>query len=197
MHERARDPFVKRAHEEGYRTRAVYKLAEIDERYHILRPGQTVVDLGAAPGGWSLYARQKLGPRGRVLAVDRLAMTATLGVECICGDISDRAVLDLVLSRLAGSTVDLVISDMAPNISGERVSDQAKSMALGAQALEFAVNVLTPGGQLLLKVFQGEGLAELRDALRRHFERDISCKPRASRARSREAYLLGKGFQHA
>ncbi len=197
MHERARDPFVKRAHEEGYRTRAVYKLAEIDERYHILRPGQTVVDLGAAPGGWSQYARQKVGAHGRVLAVDRLAMTAPAGVECICGDIADPAVLDLVLGRLAGSAVNLVISDMAPNISGERVSDQAKSMELGAQALEFAAAVLTPGGQLLLKVFQGEGLAELRDTLRRHFERDISCKPRASRTRSREAYLLGKGFQHA
>jgi 23S rRNA (uridine2552-2'-O)-methyltransferase len=195
LREHTRDPFVKRAQKEGFRTRAVYKLEEIDSRYRILHPGQTVVDLGAAPGGWSQYARQQVGARGRVLALDVLAMTPPSGVEFVHGDIADRAVLDLILERLAGCPVDLVISDMAPNISGERVSDQARSIELAARALEFAAAVLTPGGRLLLKIFQGEGLAGVREAMRRHFERVVICKPQASRPRSREVYLLGNGFQ--
>lgn len=195
LREHARDAFVKRARKESYRSRAVYKLREINERYRVFRPGMTVVDLGAAPGGWSQYARQRVGPHGRILAVDLAAIDPLVGVEIIRGDLTDRAVLDLVMRRLAGNPVDLVISDMAPNISGERVSDQAKIIDLGERAVDFAVSTLTPGGQLLLKTFQGEGFTNLRESVRKRFEELVTCKPRASKARSREIYLLGRGFR--
>ncbi len=188
------DEFVKRARKEGYRSRAAYKLIELDERYHILRPGMTVLDLGASPGGWSQYARRKVGARGWVLAQDVAPMDPLPGVDFIGGDIGDPMVLDLVKQRLAGRAVDLVISDMAPNISGDPVSDQAKTATLGERALEVAQAVLAPHGQLLVKAFQGEGFGDLRRAMQRRFDQVVTCKPRASRARSREIYLFGKGY---
>jgi len=189
-----RDPYVKRAQKEGYRARAVYKLQEIDQRDRLLKPGITVVDLGAAPGSWSQYARRRVGPQGRVLALDILPMEDLPGVEFIQGDFTDSGVLDLVLSRLAGQAVDLVISDMAPNISGVAVTDQARAVMLAELAVDFAVRVLRPGGDLLVKTFQGEGFKALQQEVARRFDRLVTRKPRASRAHSREIYLLGRGF---
>lgn len=188
------DEFVKRAQQEGYRARAVYKLMEIDQRDQLLRPGMTVVDLGAAPGSWSQYAQSRLGPGGRLLAIDILPMEPLPGVECIQGDFTEQAVLDQLLARLEGHTVDLVICDMAPNISGISVSDQVKGVYLAELAFDFAARTLRSGGDLLLKAFQGEGFPALQSQMRSQFERVVSRKPKASRARSREIYLLGRGF---
>ncbi|HLQ27022.1 MAG TPA: RlmE family RNA methyltransferase [Acidiferrobacterales bacterium] len=191
------DEFVKRAQKEGFRSRAVYKLIEIDQRGHLLTPGMTVVDLGAAPGGWSQYAKQRVGVRGRVLALDLLPMPPVAGVEFIQGDFTEQDTLDLLLSALSGMPVDLVISDMAPNISGIAVSDQAKTMYLAELALDFAQQCLRPQGRLLIKTFQGQGFNGLYKRLQANFSKVITRKPRASRARSREIYLLGKEFHGA
>jgi 23S rRNA (uridine2552-2'-O)-methyltransferase len=153
-----------------------------------------VVELGATPGGWSQYARNKLGANGRLLAMDILPMEPLQGVEFIQGDFTEARVLDELLAALAGQTVDLVISDMAPNITGIAPSDQAKSVYLAELALDFADKVLKPGGQLLTKTFQGEGFPELRQAMLSRFKTVISRKPKASRPQSREIYLLGKDF---
>lgn len=190
------DEYVKRALKEGYRSRAVYKLQEIDQRDKLLRPGINVVDLGAAPGGWSQFAAQRIGASGRVLAVDILPMAPLAGVDVIEGDFTQDAVLDAVMARLNGQPVDLVISDMAPNISGVAVSDQARGMYLAELALDFAGKALRPGGHLLMKVFQGQGYAELHRNLQLLFSKVHTRKPQASRARSREMYLLGKDFKH-
>jgi 23S rRNA (uridine2552-2'-O)-methyltransferase len=190
----AQDPFVRRAQRDGYRARAVYKLMEIDRQHHLLRPGMTVIDLGAAPGGWSQYARERVGARGRVLAQDLSPMDPLPGVELIRGDIADPAVLDLILERLA-SHVELVISDIAPHITGDRVRDQAGASALAMRVLEVAEATLKAGGELLLKTFQGEEFSGLRAAMQERFTSVLTCKPQASRARSREIYLLGKGFR--
>jgi len=195
LREHFSDEYVKRAQKEGYRSRAVYKLREIDERNGLFRPGMTVVDRGAAPGGWAEYARQRVGLNGRVVAVDILPMAPLPGVEFVCGDFTEPDVLESVLMALAGKPVDLVISDMAPNISGVVVSDQAKSMYLAELALDFAKQTLRPGGSLLLKAFQGQGYNELHRAMRAHFAQVLTKKPSASRARSREMYLLGKDFK--
>ncbi len=197
LREHARDAYVRRAQEEGYRSRAVYKLIEIDRRYRLLRPGQIVIDLGAAPGSWSEYARRQVGPSGRVLAVDVAAMSPLGGVEFICGDIGDPAVLDLLAEALVDTAADLVISDMAPNISGDAVADQARTLALGERVLAVAKETLRDGGQLLVKAFQGEGFASLRGAMQPYFDKIHTCKPQASRSRSREIYLLGQGFHRA
>lgn len=194
LREHGDDEFVRRARQEGYRSRAAYKLREIDARHRIFGPRMTVVDLGAAPGGWSQYARQQVGAGGRVLAQDILPIEPLVGVNFIRGDIRDPAVLDLLLTALAGAPVDVVISDMSPNISGDRVSDQAKAIHLEKLAVQLAATVLTPGGQLLLKAFQGDGFDDLRAVIAPRFEQLLTCKPRASRARSREIYLLAKGF---
>lgn len=191
------DEFVQRAHKEDRRSRAAYKLAEIDARDRLLRPGMTVVDLGAAPGGWSQYAAQRLAGRGRIVAVDVLPMAPVSGVEFIRGDFTEEAVLDLLLKRLSGRTVDLVISDMAPNISGVEARDQARAIELAELVLDFAAKILRPGGNLLLKVFQGEGYPELRKRMQACFGCVLTRKPRASRSESREMYLLGKGFKEA
>jgi len=191
------DEFVKRAQKEGFRSRAVYKLIEIDQRDHLLTPGMTVIDLGAAPGGWSQYAKQRVGARGRVVALDLLPMPPVAGVEFIQGDFAEQGALDLLLSTLNGAPVDLVISDMAPNISGIAVSDQAKTMYLAELALDFAQQCLRPKGQLLIKTFQGDGFTELYKRLQAGFSKVITRKPHASRARSREIYLLGKAFHGA
>lgn len=189
------DEYVKRALKEGYRSRAVYKLQEIDQRDKLLRPGISVVDLGAAPGGWSQFAAQRVGASGHVLAVDILPMAPLPGVGIIEGDFTEDAVLNAVMARLNGQPVDLVISDMAPNISGVAISDQARGMYLAELALDFAGKALRPGGHLLMKVFQGRGYAELHRNLQLVFSKVLTRKPQASRARSREIYLLGKDFK--
>ncbi len=189
------DEFVRRARQEGYRSRATYKLREMDKRYRLLGPGMIVVDLGASPGGWSQYARHQVGGAGKVVAQDILPMDPLPGVDFVLGDIRDSAVLDLLITTLCGASADLVISDMSPNISGDRVSDQARAVQLGELAVEVATKVLKPGGRLLLKVFQGEGAEELRHEMARRFDKLVTCKPRASRAKSREIYLFAKGFQ--
>jgi 23S rRNA (uridine2552-2'-O)-methyltransferase len=193
----ARDQYVKRARQEGARSRAIYKLEEIDRRDHLFRPGMTVVDLGAAPGGWSQYVKERVRDTGRVLALDILPMEPIVGVDIIEGDFTEQPVLDLLMQRLQGKPVDLVISDMAPNMIGVASVDQARNMALAELALDFADKALKPGGSLLIKTFQGAGFNEFHLALRRRFERLVSRKPPASRAESKEIYLLGRGFRQA
>jgi 23S rRNA (uridine2552-2'-O)-methyltransferase len=188
------DPYVKRAQREGYRSRAAYKLLEIQEKDRVLRPGQVVVDLGAAPGGWSQVASRIVGPRGRVLALDVLAMEPLPGVELIQGDFRDDAVLEGLRARLGGRPVDLVISDMAPNVTGMSAVDQPRAMYLAELALALAREVLGPGGGLTVKVFQGEGFERLLRDLRDDFARVVVRKPMASRPKSREVYLVAGNF---
>jgi len=190
-----KDPYVKQAQREGVRSRAVYKLAEIDQRDKLLRPGMTVVDLGAAPGGWSEYAIKRIGPGGRLIALDILPMEPIAGVELVQGDFTEQPVLDSLLERLKGTSVDVVISDMAPNISGIVSADQARSIYLAELAHELAAKTLRPGGTLLVKVFQGAGFKELHQALLKSFTSVMTRKPKASRTESREMYLLAKGFK--
>ncbi len=194
MHEHVTDPFVKRAKQEGFRSRAAYKLDEIDERDHLFKPGMLIVDLGAAPGGWSQLAAQKLGGNGKVIALDILEMVGLSGVVFIQGDFREDKVLAQLTDALEGRRVDLVISDMAPNITGIGLSDQARSMHLVELALEFAVGHLKPGGNFLVKVFQGEGFDAYLKAMRQNFRQVQNRKPDASRGRSSEVYLLGKGL---
>ena len=189
------DAFVKRAQKEGYRSRAAFKLEELDQADRLLRAGMTVVDLGAAPGGWAQYAARRLAGRGRIVALDILPMEPIPGVEFILGDFTESAVLDSLKAHLTGAPVDLVISDLAPNISGVAASDQAKTIYLAELALEFAAETLKPGGNLLLKTFQGEGYSELHRMMKSRFDKLLTRKPKASRAESREIYLLGKGFR--
>lgn len=191
----ARDKYVKRARREGARSRAIFKLEEIDQRDHLLRPGMTVVDLGAAPGGWSQYVISRVGDGGRVLALDILPMEPIVGVEFIAGDFTEQAVLDLLWQRLRGIPVDLVISDMAPNMTGVASVDQAHHMNLSELALEFSDKALKPGGSLLIKAFQGAGFNEFHAQMRRRFEKLSARKPPASRSESKEIYLLGRGFR--
>lgn len=190
------DEFVLRAQREGRRSRAVYKLEEIDQRDHLLRPGLTVLDLGSAPGGWSEYAIERLTargqPQGRVLATDILPMDPLPGVEFVMGDFTEDAVLLELDRRLAGAPVDLVLSDMAPNISGVDDVDLARTMYLAELALDLARRVLRPGGDFLVKVFQGAGYEEFVKALRTEFATATVRKPKASRSRSREVYLLAR-----
>ncbi len=194
MMEHVTDAYVQRAKQEGYRSRASYKLMEIIERDHLLRPGMRVVDLGAAPGGWSQVVAKQLAGSGRVIALDLLEMTPMAGVTFIQGDFREDAVLAELVKALDGRPVDLVISDMAPNISGIALADQARAMHLAELALEFAVQHLKPGGNFLVKVFQGEGFDEYIRALRRHFRQVVTRKPKASRGRTNETYLLGIGL---
>lgn len=189
------DPYVKRAQTEGYRSRACYKLLELQEKDRLIRPGMTVVDLGAAPGGWSQVAAALVGHRGRVVASDILPMDSLAGVEFIQGDFTEDAVLAAILAALGDAPVDLVISDMAPNMSGLNAVDQPRSMLLVELALEFAGRVLRPGGDFVTKVFQGEGFEALLRDIRPRFERVVSRKPAASRPRSRELYLVARGFR--
>lgn len=193
--EHFRDEFVKRARKEGYRGRAVYKLQEIDIRDRLLRPGMTVVDLGAAPGAWSQYVRERLGNSGRVIALDILPMEALAQVEVIEGDFTEDSTVPALLKLLDGGAVDLVISDMAPNISGVAIADQARVMYLAELALDFSVQVLKPGGAFLVKIFQGSGFNELYKVIQGNFTRVTTRKPKASRARSAEIYILATGFR--
>ena len=188
------DPFVKRAQREGYRARAVYKLKEIDARDHMFAPGMIVVDLGAAPGSWSQYARGRIGASGRVYALDRLPIESIPGVGLIQGDFTEQSVLDLLIERLSGRAVDLVISDLAPNLSGVAATDQAQSIRLAEQVLDFSAQALRPEGSALIKTFQGAGYEAFYKDMRQRFRNLYVRKPNASRAQSREVYLLGKGF---
>lgn len=191
------DEFVKRARKEGYRSRAVYKLKEIDERDRLLRPGMIVVDLGAAPGAWTQYVRERVGRDGRVIALDILPMDALAGVEVLQGDFTTDTVVQALLDALAGRPADLVISDMAPNITGIDSADQARAMYLAELALDFSAQVLKPGGAFLVKVFQGRGFNELYKVMQQRFARVATRKPKASRPRSPELYLLATGFRGA
>jgi 23S rRNA (uridine2552-2'-O)-methyltransferase len=195
MREHINDPYVQRAKAEGYRSRAAYKLLELDKKDRLLVSGQLLVDLGAAPGSWSQVAVAKLGSKGRVVAVDLLPMAPLPGVQFVQGDFREQDVLDALIVALSGGKADLVISDLAPNISGIGVSDQARSMYLCELALEFARQCLKPGGSLLVKVFQGAGFTEFLAGMRKSFVKVGSRKPEASRGRSSEMYLLGRGFK--
>jgi len=195
MREHINDPYVQRAKAEGYRSRAAYKLLELDQKDRLLVPGQLLVDLGAAPGSWSQVALAKLGTKGRVVAVDLLPMAPLPGVHFVQGDFREQELLDRLLVALGGRKADLVISDLAPNISGIGVSDQARSMYLCELALEFARQCLKPGGSLLVKVFQGAGFTGFLAGMRKAFVKVGSRKPVASRGRSSEMYLLAKGFK--
>ena len=189
------DVYVQWAQKEGYRSRASHKLLEIQQQEHLIRPGMTVIDLGAAPGSWSQVAIKLVGSRGRVVASDILAMDAITGVDFIQGDFTESKVLNEILVLLGNSKADLVISDMAPNMSGNKVIDQPRSMYLAELALDLAQHVLKLQGNLLIKVFQGEGFDELRRNLRQNFARVQTRKPSASRSRSREVYQLATGFK--
>ncbi len=190
-----RDPYVARAQAEGWRSRAAFKLIEIDSRERLLKRGAVVVDLGAAPGGWSQVAARRVHPGGRVVAIDRLPLEPIEGVEIIEADFMTDAGLESLRERLAGRGVDLVLSDMAPNISGNRAIDQPRSMELIDAAVELATEFLNPGGALLTKLFQGEGQRELEVRLHERFGRIKRFKPRASRAESREMYLLASDYR--
>lgn len=195
MHEHVNDPFVRRAQAEGMRSRAAYKLQQLAGRDKLLKPGMTVVDLGATPGGWSQVAAAAVGPSGRVVAVDLLEMTPVAKVTFIHGDFGDDAVLAQVEQALGGERADLVLSDMAPNISGVAGTDQARSIGLAELALDFAVKHLKPRGNFLVKVFQGSGFEALVADIRRRFVQVAIRKPEASRSRSSEVYIVAKGLK--
>jgi 23S rRNA (uridine2552-2'-O)-methyltransferase len=195
MQEHVNDPYVRRAQAEGMRSRAAYKLQQLAERDKLLKPGMTVVDLGAAPGGWSQVAGRVAGETGRVVAVDLLDMTPVAGVTFIRGDFGEDAVLAEVERVIGGGGVDLVLSDMAPNISGVASVDQARSVGLAELALDFAVNHLKPQGNFLVKVFQGSGFEALVADIRRKFVQVMIRKPEASRSRSSEVYVVAKGLK--
>jgi 23S rRNA (uridine2552-2'-O)-methyltransferase len=197
MHEHVTDPFVRRAKQEGYRSRAAYKLLEILERDKLVRPGMTVVDLGAAPGGWSQVLAPLVGAKGRVIALDVLEMAPIPHVTFLRGDFAADDAPARLDEALAGRAVDLVVSDMAPNISGVGMVDQARAIHLAELALDFAAGCLKPGGNLLVKVFQGSGLDEYRRQLGNAFETVAVRKPKASRDRSSELFLLAKGRKAA
>lgn len=188
------DPFVQQARQGGLRARAVFKLEEIDRRERLLRRGLICVDLGASPGSFSQYAARRIGPAGRVYAIDLLPMDPLPEVEFILGDFLDPAVYENLRAQCGERAVDLVMSDMAPNISGNRVIDQGRSLTLAEEALEFATAVLKPGGSFLVKLFQGSGIDEFVALCRERFGRVKLVKPRASRAASREIYLLARDY---
>jgi len=195
LHEHRSDAYVKQARHEGYRSRAVYKLEELDQRDHLLRPGISIVDLGAAPGGWCQYIRKRLGDKAKVVALDVLPIEPIPGVTIIEGDFRDAGVLAQLEAAIGAAKVDLVLSDMAPNISGIDSADQAGGVHLAELALEFARNRLKPGGALVTKMFQGEGFDEFVKNLRKAFDKVVLRKPKASRPRSREIYLVARGLR--
>jgi len=194
LDEHVNDVYVKQAQREGYRSRAVYKLLEINQKDRILRQGMTVVDLGAAPGGWSQIAYKHVGKKGSVIASDILAMEPIEGVTFVQGDFREEEVLNQLLEKLGGRSADLVISDMAPNITGMSAVDQPQSMYLVELALEMARTVLVKDGDLLMKVFQGSGFDEFQKELRSSFKKIVIRKPAASRPRSKEVYILARNY---
>lgn len=191
------DPYVRQAAKQGYRSRAAFKLIEIDDRDRLLRPGISVVDLGCAPGGWCQVAVQRLKGQGRVIGIDVLPMTDLPGVQFIQGDFTEPSTRHRILNALGGGLADLVICDMAPNISGVAAADQARSYALAKLALDFACSCLQPKGAFLVKVFQGSGFGAYVQALRHLFKTVQTRKPRASRDRSREVYLLARELRNS
>lgn len=195
LQEHVSDPYVKRAQKDGYRARSSYKLIELDGKDRLFRPGMLVIDLGSAPGGWSQVAAARVGDKGRVIATDILAMDALRGVEFIQGDFREEGVLNEILDRLEGEKADLVLSDMSPNISGVSSADQAASIYLLELALDMVRRVLKPKGTFVAKLFQGAGSDEYLKELRAAFEKVSIRKPAASRSRSREVYLVAKGFK--
>jgi len=191
------DPYVQRSKREGYRSRSAYKLTEIDERDKLLRPGQVVVDLGAAPGGWSQVLAKRVGAHGRVIAIDLLEMEPVAGVTFIHGDFGSARGLEAVQAALEGGRADLVLSDMSPNLSGIAVSDQARSMHVAEIARDFALLHLKPEGAFLVKIFQGAGYDDYLRSLRQAFRKVVVRKPAASRDESAEQYLLARGLRDA
>jgi 23S rRNA (uridine2552-2'-O)-methyltransferase len=189
------DKYVKMAQKDGYRSRASYKLLEIQEKDKIIRPGMTVIDLGAAPGGWSQVTSRLIGGQGRLIASDILEMDSIPDVTFIQGDFTEDAVLAQILEAVGNTQVDLVISDMAPNMSGLSAVDMPRAMFLCELALDLAGRVLRPGGDFLIKVFQGEGFDVYHKDIRKLFDKVQMRKPLSSRDRSREQYLLGRGFR--
>ncbi len=194
LNEHFRDEFVQRSQQDGYRSRAVYKLIEIDQKDKLIRSGMTVVDLGAAPGSWSEYAVKRVGKTGKLIALDILPMVPVDGVAFIEGDFREEAVYQRLMSLINNQHADLVISDMAPNISGMGSIDMPRAYYLSELAMDFAAQVLKPGGNFLVKLFQGEGFDTYNKTLKQRFSKVVMRKPRASRARSREIYALAMGF---
>ncbi len=193
MQEHLNDPYVKLAQKEGYRARAAYKLMEIDDKDKLIKPGMTVVDLGSAPGSWSQVAVQRLKGQGKVIALDILDMQPIAGVTFIQGDFREESVLRVLEEKINNTQVDLVIADMAPNISGVKDVDQAGAAYLTELALDFSKDWLKPGGNFLVKVFIGAGFEEILQNMRQMFDKVVTRKPKASRDRSSEVYLLGLG----
>ena len=189
------DEYVRRSQQDGYRSRAIYKLMEIDEKDRLVKPGMTVIDLGAAPGGWSEYCVKKLGKNGTMVALDILPMEPIDGVAIIEGDFREDAVFEELMAVMSNDKSDLVISDMAPNISGMGSVDMPRAYHLCELALDLARQVLKPGGALLVKLFQGEGFEAYNKELKSSFSKVVMRKPKASRARSREIYALATGFK--
>ena len=195
MAEHFEDEYVKMAQTQGYRSRAVFKLKEIQEKDQLIKPGMNIVDLGAAPGGWSQLARQLMGKKNKLIALDILPMDALEGVDFIQGDFREEAVLEQLHAVLDGAPVNLVMSDMAPNMSGNRGVDQPRAIYLGELALEAAKSVLTKDGSFLVKLFHGEGFEAFQGEVQRCFTKVVIRKPKASRPRSNEVYILARGFK--
>lgn len=189
------DPYVKRAQAQGYRSRAAFKLLELDERDRLLRPGAKVLDLGAAPGGWSQVAARKVRPNGRVVAVDLLEIAPISGVTTLCADFLEAAARGRLRGALGGAAADVVLCDLSPNLSGIASVDQARAAQLALAAIEFCRQALNPKGAFLVKVFQGEAFGEVLDAMKKSFHGVAVRKPGASRGESRETYLLGRGLK--
>ncbi|MEC8861246.1 MAG: 23S rRNA (uridine(2552)-2'-O)-methyltransferase RlmE [Pseudomonadota bacterium] len=197
LNEHVNDPYVKQAQRDGYRSRASYKLIELINKDRLIKPGMLVLDLGSAPGGWSQVVAPMVEPKGRVIASDILPMDSIADVDFIQGDFTEQEVFDQIMASLGGQQADLVMSDMAPNISGVNAADQAASMYLVELALDMAREVLKPGGDFVAKVFHGEGYDDYVKDVRSSFNKVVIRKPDASRARSREVYLVAKGFNGA
>ena len=189
------DPYVKQAQKDGYRSRSAYKLIELNDKDRLIRPGMRIMDLGSAPGGWSQVAGKLVGRKGRILATDILPMDALANVDFIQGDFTDEAIVQQLLAWLDGGKFDLIISDIAPNITGISMADQASSMYFLELALDTVLKTLKPGASFVAKMFQGSGSDQYVKELRRHFEKVLIRKPAASRKESREVYLVAKGFK--
>lgn len=195
LQEHFNDEYVKQAQARGYRSRAIFKLMEIQEKDKIIKPGMNVVDLGAAPGGWSQYVRQIIDKKDKIIALDILEMEPLEGVDFIQGDFREEAVLNQLYATLDGEVINVVLSDMAPNLSGNKDADQARAIYLGELALDTAVNVLAKGGTFLVKMFQGVGFDAYHNEVKKAFSSVVIRKPKASRPRSTEVYILAKGFK--